>query len=131
MSAVYPTAKEQLFDWAFNGAPVNLTWRMALVGPGFTYSAGDITLGQLEDVLEDDVLVPGVTYANGRVQAPDVALSALSVGDTVSAVILYFKFDGGTQLVAAITEATFEPLPLTLEGEQLLVRFADEGIFQL
>lgn len=131
MSAVYPTFKTKLFDWAFNGAPANLSWRLAIAGPGFVHNAAHQTIGSVADVLGDDVPLLGVTYANGRLKADDLGLSALDVGDTITAIIIYLKFDGGTQLILNITESDNEPLPITLLGTELAIRWNAQGIAQL
>lgn len=131
MSEIYPTFKTRLLDWAFNGAPSELSWRLALVGSGFNYNPAHQNLGALSDVLVSDFALENPSYLLGRIRADDVALTELEVGDTITGIVIYWKFDGGTQLVCVITDSENEPLPLTLYGEELYIRWADEGVVQL
>lgn len=131
MSHVYPTFKTKLFDWAFSAPPANMSWRLAIAGPGFVHSAVHQTIGSVADVLGDDIELSNVSYTNGRLRADDLGLQGLDVGDTIKAIIIYLKFDGGTQLILNITESENEPLPITLLGNELAIRWDDQGIAQL
>lgn len=130
---LYPTWKGALLDWALSsGVPASLTLRIALCGSDFVFNAAHEVLVDLPGVIYEDFLVPGWTAsATGLLDAPDVDLGGLAPNDQFHAIVLYWKWTGGTQLWIYTTESSDQPLPIELVADTMKVKFANQGLLQL
>lgn len=129
----YPTFKGKLLDWALeDGPPAALSLRLALCDENFAYNAAHDSLDDVAGVVYSDFEVPGVVWTGlGKMDAPDLNLGGLTPNDEFKALVLYWKFTGGTQLFLWTTESQGQPLPIQVLDETLGVRFASAGLFQL
>lgn len=133
MSAVYPTLKTKLIEWALAGtSPSTGEFRLALCDAGFAYSPTHTSLSDIESsVTNFDIELANLTYAKGLIKADDITIGGLDTSQTIKALILYIAFDAETQLVGAITESIDLPLPVTTVDDKLVIVWDDRGICQL
>ena len=129
----YPTWKGKAWEWMLTGPPTGLSLRLAFCDDNFAYNAAHQTLGNIAGVLYSDFEVENLGYtATGKLTGDTVVATGLLANDVFSALVLYWKWTGGTQLFQWATESAAEPLPVELIDTQLQVRFSlTEGIYQL
>lgn len=133
MSAVYPTFKTKLLEWALAGAsPSSGEFRLALCDAGFAYVTSHESLSDIESsVTNFDIPLENLTYAAGLIKADDLTIGDLDASQIIKALVLYVSFDDTTQLVLAITESTDLPLPVTIVDDKLVIVWDSHGICQL
>lgn len=129
----YPTWKGAMWDWALNGAPAAVDLRLAFCDDSFVYNAAHVTLDDITGVLYYDFLVENlVASLTGKLTGDTVICEGMLANDVFSAMILYWKFTGGTQLFQYTTESPAAALPIELIDTALQVRWSvTEGIYQL
>lgn len=133
MSAVYPTFKDKLFDWAKNSTgPANVKLRLCGVTSAYAYDATHNNLADLGSsikVTSDEIT--GAQMINGVLDAGDASFQGQPLGDTLAAYVLYLDWTLGQQLVCFIDESTDGTLPFTVSAPSFGVRFATAGICRI
>jgi hypothetical protein len=129
----YPKWKGHLWDWALNGPPVGVSLRLALCDDTFAYNAAHETLDDIAGIVYDDFEVTNLlASATGKLSGDTVVCEGMVANDIFSAMVLYWKFTGGTILFQYTTESPAAALPIELIATGLQVRWSvTEGIYQL
>lgn len=129
----YPTWKGKLAQWALqDGPPAGLSLQLALCNSDFVFDDEHESLDEIAGVVYEDVAIPSLSVSDlGRFSAPDVDIGGLEPNDTFSAIVIYWKWTGGTQLWLYTTESADQPLPIELLADSMRVKFSPSGLYQL
>lgn len=131
MGHVYQTLKTEMIDSELGSAPTGASWKLAVVGSGFSYNSTDSSLDDLEDVLHSDIDLVGVTYTTGRIRANDINLTGLNIGDIVDGLVVYLKWIGGSQLICHLDSTEFTGFPIELLADSMQITWNAQGICQI
>lgn len=134
-NVIYPLAKQRLIDWILNNDGPAGSADLCVIGvkATYTYNAGHSTLANVSGA---SIVVPerelqNVTTDLGVVDADDVDLTGMSVGETIDAFIVYFKWASATLLLAYMDTPTNSSIPQTINSPAGLLTFDPAGIFRI
>lgn len=134
-NTVYPLAKQRLLEWAAGSNPPAGGADLCVIGVKNTYiysaSHEDLTDVTGSAIVAPEVVITNDTYTSGVVDGDDSALSSLSVGETMDAFIIYFKWPAASLLLAYLDEPSNGSLPQLINSETGTLQFPGEGIFSL
>lgn len=134
-NAVYPLAKERLLEWAMGSNPPEGGATLCVIGvkDTYSYSAGHETL---DDVSGSAIVLPeteldNVTLDFGVVDADDTDLNDMTIGETLNAFIVYFKWASTTLLLCYMDTPTNATIPQLINTEAGRLEFSASGIFEI
>ena len=123
---LYPLARQAWAD-------ANISWsaddiKVALVGAGYSYNAANEFRSQLTDVAADSANLASKTNVGGVLDAADIAISGVSLGEDVTGVVVYA--DTGTPATSRLlayfdTKASGELIELDGDGGVVTVRWSN------
>lgn len=132
---VYPKFAEKLLSWAINAnAPAGLDFYFIVVDSSYIYDDSHTSLAAVGggSIIVPETALAGVTITNGVVDATDVTLTGLTIGQTFDATIVYMKDGlGSSYLAAYLDESDDGSVPQTLGSTEGVIRWSDFGIFQV
>lgn len=133
MSAIYPLARENLLDWALNNsgpASVGLLYMIGVTS-GYAFNAAHADLADVPggDICIAEVELANSTIAAGVIDGDDIALTGLTPGPTLDALIIYARWPTGeSQLIFYIDSDSDASLPLELTTSKLTINWPLAGI---
>lgn len=133
MSGLYPKGLEALLAAYMNGtieASVGLS--VCGVTSGYTYDSSHETVEDLGDnICMEQMEIDNVTITNGVVDGDNVRFIRPASGSETDALVVFFTFDGGTQLIAYINSGESGSIPLLLVGTDVVIKWNAQGIFKI
>ena len=136
MSSIYASAREIFLTWLLTGtgAPVGAA-DVCVIGvkSSYVFDTAHETLADVPgtDIVIAEVVLSSVTLTGGVTDAADLALTGLTPGPTLDALIVYAKWAATEQLLCYIDAATDSSLPLTLSTSKMNISWPIAGIFKI
>ncbi len=129
-NAIYPKAKEQMWQGGINAA--SGTVKVALIDTGsYTYSAAHEFYSSVTGVVGTPQTLGTKTFTNGLFDAADATFTAVT-GNTTEALIVYLDTGvAGTSRLLFYFDAGVTGLPATPNGGDINVTWNASGIVQL
>ena len=129
--ALYPIGKAAILSGGIQWKSGGHNFKVSLIDTGvYTYSAAHDFYDDLSGVIDTSGNLASLTYALGQADAADITLPAVTIGDTVGAIVIWrdSTVAGTSELIAYIDSAV--GLPLETNNGDILIQW-DTYIFAL
>lgn len=131
----YDTAKDAFIQAYLTGTSAGVGSDLAVVGvdSSYVFSAAHAETDDLGDsIVLPEMVIGGADITNGVFSGDDVIWDhPAAAGETAVAMVLYFVWPGGTQLLALISASEDGTIPFTILPAKTTISWSDSGIMKL
>ena len=133
MSQFYPRGLQAIAEAYFTGtAPSNVELYCVGVTADYVFSGNHQLIAELGgNICMEEVQIQNLTFTNGVVSGDDIRFIRPLAGPQTAALIIYAKFDGGSQLLAYLGDGAVGTIPHLLNGTDVIIRWHENGILKI